>query len=52
MTESNNSLTAEQQRNIAVEALKSLVENLDEGDFISTTRIDKAKAALKACGVV
>jgi hypothetical protein len=29
-----------------LEALRSLVENLTEGDFISETRIDAAKAAI------
>ena len=29
-----------------LEALRSLVANLDEGDFISTTRIDAARAAI------
>lgn len=31
-----------------VEALRRLVANLDEGDFISTTRIEEARAALAA----
>ena len=34
-----------------LEALQRLVANLDEGDFISTTRIDEARAAIaKATG--
>jgi len=33
-----------------LEALTALTANLDEGDFISTTRIDAAKAAIAKAG--
>ena len=31
-------------------ALRRLIDNLDEGDFISTTRIEEARAALHGMG--